>query len=377
MLYSMNLVSQSPTVAVVDLAAFKENIRTISEHTNHCLLLAVIKTNAYGHGIVPIGRAAINAGAERLGVTAVEEGAMLRENGIDVPIHILSSVTPDRAADVVRYGLTASISNQKLANAISEEAIKQHKITPVHLKMDTGLHRFGVDPMNMVDFCRSCYHLPGLQWEGVYTHFSSADEADWVTTEQQFMLFNNTMTDLKSHGYDFPLHHVGGSTIAIERNDMLLDMVRPGIALFGYPPALRQRDTITLKPVMTLKSKLLHVRKLSPNTPVGYGGSYITSTTEKIAIVPIGHGDGYQRALSNRGEMLVRGKRAPIVGTISLDQTLIDVTSIPDVCEGDEVVLLGKQGDEEINAREIAGWMNSIVDEVLSGLMERIRREYV
>ncbi len=373
----MNLVSQSPTVAEIDVTAFKENIRTLKAHIKHCLLLAVIKTNAYGHGIVPIGQAAIDAGAERLGVTAVEEGAMLRENGIDVPIHILSSVTADRAADIVYYGLTASISDQKLAHAISEEAIKQHTTASVHLKMNTGLQRFGIDPMNMVDFCQSCYHLPGLQWEGIYTHFSSADEADWVTTKQQFTLFENTVMNLERYGYDFPLHHVGGSTIAIERNDMLLDMVRPGIALFGYPPAPRQCDMITLQPVMTLKSRLLHVRKLPPNTPVGYGGSYVTSTREKIAIVPIGHGDGYQRALSNRGEMLVRGKRAPIVGTISLDQTLIDVTNIPDVREGDEVVLLGKQGDEEINAREIAGWMNSIVDEVLSGLMERIRRKYM
>ncbi|ASK64390.1 alanine racemase [Virgibacillus phasianinus] len=377
MLHSVSLESHSPTVAEVDLTAFKENTQKLKKHVEKSMLLAVVKTNAYGHGIIPIGHEAVNAGADRLGVTTVEEGAMLRESGISAPIHILSSVIPEQAVDIVSYRLTASISSRKLARAISEEATKQGQHIPVHLKLDTGLHRFGVDPHDVVDFCNTCYHLQGLYWEGIYTHFSSADEGDWQLTEQQYTLFMETVIKLNKQGFNFPVRHVGGSTITIERKDMHLEMVRPGLALFGYHPVQRQQGIIKLKPVMKIKSQLLHVREIPANTPVGYGGSYVTSTKEKIAIVPIGHGDGYQRLLSNKGEMLVKGKRVKIVGTISLDQTLINVTGIPDISSGDEVILLGRQGDEEISARDIANWIHSVVDEVLASLMERVRREYV
>ncbi|WP_164667910.1 alanine racemase [Virgibacillus doumboii] len=377
MLKLPTLTANSPTIAEVDLAAFKENIRTFKQVAADSMLMAVIKTNAYGHGTVPIGLAAVEAGADRLGVTTVEEGALLRENGITVPVHILSSVLPEQAADIVTYDLTASVSSRKLANDINNEAKKQHKTVPVNLKIDTGLHRFGIEPKKAIQFCESCYHLTSLNWEGIYTHFPNSDEGDWELTEEQFALFLDTVSNLNDHGYNFPIRHVGASTIAIERKDMHLDMIRPGAALFGYEPASRQRDLISLRPVMTLKSRLLSVRELPPNTPVGYGGSYVTSSHEKIAIVPIGHGDGYKYALSNKGEMLVNGKRARIVGTISLDQTVINVTGIPDVRAGDEVIVMGSQGGDEISAKDIAEWMESNVDEVLSSLMERIRRVYV
>lgn len=310
--------------------------------------MAVVKTNAYGHGILQISRAAVNTGADRIGVTTVEEGVLLRENGIGIPIHILSSILPDRAADIVTYRLTASVSSGELAQALSKEAVKQNQKAYAHLKIDTGLHRFGIEPKEVGAFCRSFYNLPALEWEGVYTHFSSADEGDWETTKRQFLLFQNTMTKLEEKGFYFPVQHVGGSTIAIERSDMHLDMVRVGIALFGYHPTPRQIKMITLKPVMKLTTKVLHIKHLPAGTPVGYGGTYITKTGETLAILPIGHGDGYKRALSNKGTVLVAGKRAKIVGTISLDQTIIDITDIPDVYEGDEVVLIGKMGADTI-----------------------------
>ncbi|HLR65606.1 MAG TPA: alanine racemase [Virgibacillus sp.] len=378
MLKTIVLSAYHPTVAEIDLEAFKENVKTLKQHITSELLLAVVKTNAYGHGIVPISQEAVRAGADRLGVTTVEEGAMLRESGITVPIHILSSIMPRQAEDIVRYHLTASISTFDLAYALSKAAEKRKKIISVHLKIDTGLHRFGVFPREAVNFCKTCYQLPGLEWEGVFTHFSSSDEGDWKKTDQQFEVFRSTVNALKSCGYNFPILHVGGSTIAIEgKPEMRLDMLRPGIALFGYTPAPRQKDKITLKPVMKLKSEIVQVHELPPNTPVGYGGNFITKSKTKIAIVPIGHGDGYKKALVNKGEMLVKGCRAKIIGSISQDQTIIDVTEISDVTEGDEVILLGKQGHEEITARDIAGWMDSIVDEVVSSFTERIRRIYI
>jgi alanine racemase len=377
LLHSLNIPSHSPTIAEINLTAFHDNIKRIKKAVKNSMLLAVVKTNAYGHGIVPISREAIRAGAERLGITTVEEGVLLRKSGIVVPILLLSPITSEQVTASVTYELTASISTEQLAYAISHEAAKQKRIANVHLKLDTGLHRFGINPHHAIDFCKSCYNLPSLNWEGIYTHFSSADEGDWVTTERQFTLFMTTVATLKQHGFIFPIRHVGGSTIAIERADMHLDMVRPGVALFGYHPALRQRKDMTLKRVMKLKSKIIQVRSLPPNTPVGYGGSYVTTSTEKIAIVPIGHGDGYKRALSTKGEMLVNGKRAKIVGTISLDQTLINVTTIPGASVGDEVVLIGTQGEEEISTREVAEWMDSIVDEVVASLMGRVKRVYI
>ncbi|WP_010532049.1 alanine racemase [Lentibacillus jeotgali] len=376
MSHPSTLTAYGPTVAEVDLGAFRENVRTLKHFAGNSRLMAVIKTNAYGHGVVPIGQAAVQAGADRLGVTMVEEGAQLRANGIDVPIHILSSIMSWQAADAVAYDLTASISSLELANALSREAVAQNKMVSAHLKIDTGLHRFGIDPNRALEFCRLCYELPGLEWEGIYTHFSSADEGEWKTTEDQFALFMGTIAKLKRHGYHFPVRHAGGSTIAIEREDMHLDMVRPGIALFGYPPEGRQDHMISLKPVMSLKSRILHVRELPPGTPIGYGGSYVTKGYEKIAVIPIGHGDGYHRALSNNGQMLVHGRRAEIIGEVSLDQTLIDVTHIADAADGDEVILMGRQAGDAISAREIAGWMDSIVDEVLAGLKERVERVY-
>ncbi|MTW87678.1 alanine racemase [Virgibacillus dakarensis] len=377
MLHSPLFKFHHPTVAEIDLSAFKENVRQIKQLVNTCKLLAVIKTNAYGHGIIPIGKKAVDAGADGLGVTTVEEGAFLRDNGIDVPIHILSAITLEEVDAVIRYRLTASISSGEIARAISRTAAQLNRTAIVHLKIDTGLHRFGVDPKRAIAFCQSYYNLPSLKWEGIYTHFSSADDGDFATTEQQFALFLDTVSKLNMNGFNFPIRHVGGSTIAIERSDMHLDMVRSGIALFGYPPAQRQRGIISLKPVLKLKSKIVQIHELPGNTPVGYGGEYVTRSVEKIAVVPIGHGDGYQRALSSKGEMLVHGKRAKIVGIISLDQTLINVTEILDVNEGDEVVLIGKQGNDEISAREVSGWVDSIVDEVLASLMERIPRIYV
>ncbi|QKY70029.1 alanine racemase [Lentibacillus sp. CBA3610] len=376
MSHPSTLTAYGPTVAEVDLDAFQANIRTLKHRAGNSKLMTVIKTNAYGHGVVPVGHAAVSAGADRLGVTMVEEGAQLRADGIDVPIHILSSIMSWQAADLVAYDLTASVSSLDLANALSREAVAQNKNVPVHLKIDTGLHRFGIRPEDAIEFCKVCYDLPGLDWEGIYTHFSSADEGEWQTTEEQFALFLETIETLKQHGYHFPIRHAGASTIAIERQDMYLDMIRPGVALFGYPPEMRQDHMISLKPVMGLKSRLLHVHDLPPGTPVGYGGSYVTTGYEKVAVVPIGHGDGYHRALSNNGQMLVQGHRAEIIGEVSLDQTLINVTGIPDVKDGDEVVLMGRQKNDSISAREIAGWMGSIVDEVLSGLKERVERIY-
>lgn len=371
------LSAYRPTIAEINLAAFHENVKHFKKLAGNCLLMAVVKTNAYGHGVVPIGKEAVRAGADRLGVSTVEEGVLLRENGISLPIHLLSAAPPEQAADIAAYQLIAQVSSVRFARALSMAAEQQRKTVPVHLKIDSGLHRFGVAPSEALDFCRTCFQLPGLYWEGIYTHFSKVDEGDQETTERQFAIFMNTVEKLLEQGFTFPIRHTGGSSIALERRDMYLDMIRPGIALFGYPPAPRQIDMAPLRAVMVLKSEISQIHELPSNSPVGYGGEYVTSRPAKIAVIPIGMGDGYHKSLTETGKMLVGGKRVPIAGTVSLDQTMIDVTEVPKAAAGEEVILLGRQKDAIITARDIAGWMSSIVDEVLAGLTERVSRVYV
>lgn len=371
------LTAYRPTIAEINLDAFCHNINQFKKHAQDVLMLAVVKTNAYGHGVLRVSQEATRAGVDRLGVTTVEEGAYLRANGIMCPVQLLSTVPPEQARDIVTYDLIPSVSTAHFLQTLSEEAEKAKKTVPVHLKIDVGLHRFGMAPEEALPFCRNNAALPGVTFEGIYTHFPSADEAEWETTERQFATFQQTVRELENEGYHFPIKHVGASTIALERPDMYCDMIRPGIALFGYTPEERQESILRLKPVLQLKSALIRVRKIPKNSGVGYGTSFIADSEQKIAVVPIGHGDGYSRSLSNNGEVLVHGKRAPIIGTISLDQTFIDVTDIPDAQEGDEVVLIGRQENEEITARDVAAWMDSIIDEVLASLLERIRRVYV
>ncbi len=296
----IQLSAYRPTAARINLTAFHENVLQLKQHANKSMLMAVVKTNAYGHGIVPISREAARAGADCLGVSTVEEGALLRENGITLPIHLLGTVPSGQAQAIVIYQLTASISSLSLARAISAAAEKHDTVAAVHLKIDTGLHRFGVTPGEAADFCEACKSLPGLAWEGIYTHFSSADEGDWDTTKSQFSLFMHTVEKLQRKGFSFPVKHVGGSSIALERKDMHLDMIRPGIALFGYPPAERQRNIIPLRPVLTLKTQIIQLHDLPPDTPVGYGGEYVTTGQEKIAVIPIGMGDGYRKSLTGK-----------------------------------------------------------------------------
>lgn len=369
--------SQWQTVAEVNLTAFHKNVKAIRKKIKEdSKLLAVIKTNAYGHGIVPIAKEAVKAGADRLGVTTIEEGTLLRKNGIMLPIHLLSGIHPEQAEEVVRNHLIASINSSDVAQAINQVAYQLNKTMPVHLKLDTGLHRFGMSVQQALQFFRDHNDLKNLYWEGIYTHFSHSDEGDWVTTEKQFRLYKETVKQLEEEDYRFQMKHVGASTIAIERKDMHLDMVRPGIALFGYQPSPRQKDRIELKPVLSLKTRIIQLHDLPEETKIGYGGMYTTKGNEKIAILPIGHGDGYKRRLSNNGYVLVKGKFAKIIGTIALDQTFVNVTNIPNVEVGDEVILIGSQGENQITARDIANWIDSNVDEVLASLMERVKRIY-
>lgn len=359
----------------ISLPLLKQNINLIKKEVEPKILMGVVKANATGHDLLPISKLLIDEGISRLAVTTVEEGVYLRNKGIQVPILVLGSALPNQATDIVEYDLTATISDGALLSEVSKIAVENNKTVSVHLKIDTGLHRFGILPEDVVSFCKEWYDLPNIKWEGIYSHFSNADIADWETTDQQFDIFNHVIEELASQGFTFQIKHIGGTAVIFSKK-YHLDMVRVGIGLFGYPP-IDNENFRKLKPVLTVKSKIVQIKHLPKGTPIGYGGNYITPRDERIALIPLGHSNGYKRGYAKDGYALVNGKKAKIVGAISLDQALLNVTDIDHVAVGDEAVVLGYQGDQHLSAHELADWIGSSVDEILGSWSDRLPRVFV
>ncbi|MGM8365250.1 alanine racemase [Virgibacillus sp. W0181] len=359
----------------ISLPLLKQNINIIKKEIEPKILLGVVKANATGHDILSISNILIDEGINRLAVTTVEEGVFLREKGIDVPILVLGSALPNQAKEIVNYNLTTTISAEALLSEVSKLAVQTNKTVSVHLKLDTGLHRYGILPEDIIAFCEEWYYAPNIKWEGIYSHFSNADIADWYTTDEQFNTFNHVVNELSALGFTFQIKHIGGTAVVF-RKKYHLDMVRVGIGLFGYPP-IDDENFKKLKPVLTIASQIVQIKNISKGTPIGYGGNYITSRDEKIALIPLGHSNGYKRGYAKEGYALVNGKKAKIVGAISLDQALLNVTDIEDVSVGDEVVVLGYQGDQHLSANELANWIDSSSDEVLGSWSDRLLRVIV
>jgi alanine racemase len=366
------------TWAEIDLDAIAWNVQRLKEHVGErTALMAAVKANAYGHGTLPVARAALQNGASRLAVARVEQGMKLRKAGIEAPILLLCYATPAQAADIVWHRLTPTVNALELAHALSQAVAAQGTLAlPVHIKVDTGMGRFGLLPEEVLDFVRAVAALPGLILEGFYTHFSSADEADASHTQRQFALYCQVVQRIEQAGIGVPIKHVANSAATMRFPQMHLDMVRCGIAIYGLYPSPEVERNITLRPAMTLRSHVGRVRTLPAGWGISYGRTYVTTRPTPVALIPMGYGDGYQRILSNRGAVLIRGRRAPILGRVCMDQFAVDVSDIPGIAEGDAVVLLGRQGEDEIDADEIAAWAGTINYEVVTAILPRVPRVY-
>ncbi len=338
--------------------------------------MAVVKANAYGHGAVMVARTALESGATRLAVNRVVEGVQLRQAGIAAPILIIGYSLPAQAPIVVRWALTPTVISPPVAAALSEAAQEQGKTIPVHIKIDSGMGRFGLLPGEAVDFVRMVSARPNLRVEGLYTHFAVADAADKTYTRRQFGVYREVLKRLEAAGFPIPLRHVANSATTLDLPDMHLDAVRCGIALYGLRPSDEVEPVVPLRPAMTLKSRVARVRTLPAGSCISYGCTHTTSRPTPVALVPAGYGDGYHRLLSNRGAVLIHGRRAPIVGRVCMDQFVVDVSDVPGVSEGDEVVLFGRQGEAEISAEEVAGWAGTINYEVTTSILPRVTRVY-
>jgi len=367
------------TCAEINLDAIAHNVRALKAHIGErTALMAVVKANAYGHGTLPVARVALESGASRLAVGCTEEGVRLRQSGISAPILLMCYNTPAQAADIVRHRLTPTVNGLDLARALSVAVAEQGAPDlPVHLKADTGMGRFGLMPEEVVDFAQVLVSLPGLTLEGFYTHFGTADETDTSHTYRQFELYRQIMRQLEEAGIAIPVQHVANSATTLRFPEMHLDMVRCGIAIYGLRPSPGVRMAVPLRPALTLQTCVARIRTLPSGWGISYGRTFVTSRPTPVALVPVGYGDGYHRVLSNKGAVLIHGRRAPVVGRVCMDQFVVDVTGILDVQEDDEVVVLGRQGKEEISADEIAAWAGTINYEVVTAILPRVPRIYL
>ncbi len=376
----------------IDLNALAHNVGELRRITHpDARLMAVVKADGYGHGAVEVAASALKNGADCLGVARVDEGLHLRRAGVTAPILILGYTPPEMGSHVVRNRLTQTVYTFEAAEALSEAAAQLQTQATVHIKVDTGMGRLGLLPdsprISMLGkhlpgithrVIESIFRLPHIEVEGIFTHFASADSSDKTYANQQLERFLDFLEKLKIHGLEFPLRHAANSAAIIDLPDAHLDMVRAGISLYGfYPSADVQRDAVCLKPAMTFKARVIHVKMVPAGFHVSYGSTYQTENPTVIATVSAGYADGLNRRLSSCGQMLVREHRAGIVGRICMDMTMLDVGHIPEVAVGDEVVIFGRQGQECIPVEEMAEALNTIHYEIVTSLSSRVNRVYL
>jgi alanine racemase len=367
---------QRPTKAIIDLNALKRNITALRGVLKPGTgFMAVVKANAYGHGSVRVSTAALEAGADYLGVATPEEGAALREAGIRAPVLILSGLYPGYADMIVQYRLTATVFSKEILLSLQNAAKKAGILLPVHIKIDTGMNRIGIKTADELrSLLLAASECVNLRVEGIYTHFAVSEAADKSFTLLQAARFSEMVKIPKQMGI-LPLLHASNSGAAMSLPELNYDMVRAGISLYGYYPG-ETVSSVPLTPVLTWKSAVSFVKTIDPGETVSYGRTFTAVKPIRIATLPLGYGDGFKRCLSNKAHILLHGKRAPVVGTVCMDQTICDVTDIEGVQPGDEAILIGKQGSLSIYADEMAKWANTISYEILLGISERVPRVY-
>lgn len=366
-----------PVWAEVNLDNIKFNLKQVKKNVpEDTLIMAVVKADAYGHGVLPVAKAAVEAGVDRLAVALPEEGRELREADFDLPIQILGEVLPEQVSILVDNDLLPTISKLDTVELLDELAGKKDITKKVHVKVDTGMGRIGVFPDNAVNFIKEVMSFENIEVEGLMTHFAKADEEDKDYTYNQWDQFQMVIDRLEEENIEIPIKQAANSATIIDLPHMALNMVRPGIMMYGLRPSHEVDQDFTLKPALSWKAKVVYIKEVPPGTGISYGATYITEKKAKIATIPMGYADGYARLLSNKGEVLIKGKRAPIRGRICMDQFMVDVTDIEDVKIGDEVVLIGKQGDEEFSATEMADIIGTINYEITCDITKRVPRIY-
>lgn len=369
-----------PAWAEIDLAAVSHNLKELRRIIRpDAKIMAVVKANAYGHGAVPVSRTVLKNGADYLGVAILSEVRQLREADINAPILILGYTPAEQVTDVIRLEAAQTVFDCAAAEAISQVAVKLGKKARIHVKVDTGLGRLGfpADAGTAQEILRIS-RLPGVEVEGLFTHFSVAGSKNKDYTYWQYARFKELVTRLTDMGLDIPIKHVANSAAVIDLPDVQLDMVRVGVSIYGlYPSDEILKNKVKLIPALTWKAQVVQVKAVPAQSSISYGRTFITDKETKVATIPVGYADGYSRLLSNRAHVIIHGQRVPVIGTVCMDQFMVDVSGAPDVRAGDEVILIGRQGSQQVTADELAELMGTINYEIVCMVGSRIPRIHI
>ena len=364
-----------PTVCYIDHDSLRWNFAQVrSLLDSRVTILAMVKANGYGHGAPSVAKTLAAEGCDAFGVAITEEAMELRRNGITAPILVLTGVYLDQLELFFDHQLTAVVHDADALQRLEAAVARRGGTLNVHLKIDTGMGRIGFLAAQFDSWLPQVRKLKAVKVEGIFSHFSHAESVEGQYTRQQLEIFHNIVQRLAAEGIEPPVIHLANSAATITLPAAYFNMVRPGLMLYGVYPSPEMAARISLKPVLSWKTRVLQVKKVPPNTSISYGQTFMTRRDSLIATLPIGYADGYPRLLSNRGQALVGGKRAPVAGRVCMDLTMLDVTDIGKIQQGDEVILLGAQGNETISADKMAAWADTISYEILTSIGARVPR---
>jgi alanine racemase len=375
---SMSHTHGRPTVAEVSLSALRGNCRRVGELVGPGVaVMAVVKADGYGHGAVASARAFLDGGATALGVSMVDEGVELRRAGLTAPILVLGGAFPGEEGLVVAHDLAVAVWSLETVRAFAAAGRTAGRPVALHVKVDTGMTRLGLDLADVRAFGIALGDVEGVEVKGIFSHFATADSVETSNARAQTDGFRSAVEALAAAGIRPPLVHLANSAAVLAAPAAHFTMVRPGLMLYGYAPAAHLAARAAVRPALRLVSRMTQVRKVAPGTPVGYGGTFVTARPSTIAVLPIGYADGYHRLASNRGSVLVRGRRTPIAGRVCMDHTMIDVTDVGGVAAGEPVVLFGAQDGAHLGADEVGAWCETICYEMLTAVGRRVPRRWV
>ena len=364
-----------PTFVAVDLARIASNLEAIRGHAGGAKVMAIVKANAYGHGIIEVARH-LQARADMLGVAFLEEAVLLREQGITAPIMVFGGIAARQIPLILRAGLSATASSVDKLMLINEAARELKMRARVHLKIDTGMERIGVHYYSADKLLEASLRCEHCEIEGIYSHFANADASDLTSARLQLERFMGVLGFYEKRSLPTPLRHMANSAGILALRESHLDLVRPGIMLYGVYPSLETPRTVEVQPSLTWRSHVAYFKVVQPGHPVSYGGTWQSDQPTRLVTVPVGYGDGYCRALSNRAEVLIRGQRYAVVGRVCMDQTMVNIGS-GTAYNGDLVTLLGVDGNNSIGAQDLADWAGTIPYEVLTNINTRVPRVYL
>ncbi len=368
-------ITLRPTLVEVNLSALRHNFERVRELCLEARILATVKANAYGHGLIPIAREFVKLGAYGLGVAFLEEGIALRKAGITAPILVMGGIIGNQITHFLEWDLMLTASSVWKLQQVEETAAQMGKRAKVHLKIDTGMERIGVHSYNAAEFFEAAARCHHCDIEGVFSHFAAAHAADPSFTKLQFARFQEATEFFPRHGLPMPMRHIANSGAILQHPETILDMVRPGIMLYGVYPDRETRQTVPLRPVMSFNTRVVYFKVVPEGAPVGYDGSFVAPEAIRVVTLPVGYGDGYRRGLSNKGQVLIRGQRYSIIGRVSMDQTMVNIGR-DSAYNDDEVVLMGEQDGEHITCEDLADWLDTSPYEILTGINTRVPRRY-